>query len=247
MRRFLTGLLCGCGVWIYFLSYSLETRGAAAGASASSTGLLKETRTMTKTRRIASLRGASPLPALISTAHGNGSSTFLREVWNITSDNSLVDDKMTRLVGADGGCDALLCGMSGVGKSTLLHHAKLGTVEHSCFPVPSEWRAFAEEVRLHGPFADKTFRVRHIDTCNLPCSGCRITRIKMSADLAVLARHWKDRVMAQYKGGLGYALRKAMWNCYGHWGSQDVHDYDLTVNVGADGRYCVRTGGAAAP
>lgn len=142
MRRFLTGLLCGCGVWIYFLSYSLETRGAAAGASASSTGLLKETRTMTKTRRIASLRGASPLPALISTAHGNGSSTFLREVWNITSDNSLVDDKMTRLVGADGGCDALLCGMSGVGKSTLLHNAKVGTVEHACFPVPSEWRAF---------------------------------------------------------------------------------------------------------
>jgi len=39
-------------------------------------------------------------------------------------------------------CDVLLCGMSGVGKSTLLHNAKVGTVEHACFPVPSEWRAF---------------------------------------------------------------------------------------------------------
>ena len=218
---------------------ALETRG---GAAASSAALSKETQTASVR---AGLRGASSPPLLISTAHGNGSSTFLREVWNITSATS---NKTNRLVGDDGGCDALLCGMSGVGKSTLLHHAKHGTVEHSCFPVPSEWRAFAEDLRLHGPFADKTFKVRHIDTCNLPCSGCGQTRIKMSADFAVIARHWKDRVMAQYKGGLGYALRKAMWNCYGHWGSQDVdEDYDLTVNVVADGRYCVWAGGDAAP
>jgi GTPase SAR1 family protein len=33
----------------------------------------------------------------------------------------------------------LLCGMSGVGKSTLLRNIKLGTVEHACYPVPREW------------------------------------------------------------------------------------------------------------
>mgnify|MGYP004185700841 CR=1 FL=1 len=107
---------------------------------------------------------------------------------------------------------------------------------------------------MHGPFADKTFRVRHIDTCNLPCSGCgkNVTRIKMSADFGVIARHWTDRVVAQYKGGVGYAIRKTMWKCYSQWGpgpSQGVvdDDFDLTVNVGVDGRYCVRAGGDAAP
>ena len=53
-------------------------------------------------------------------------------------------------------CDVLLCGMSGVGKSTLLHNIKVGTVEHSCYPVPHEWAAFAEELRLHGPFGDNS-------------------------------------------------------------------------------------------
>ena len=52
--------------------------------------------------------------------------------------------------------------------------------------------------------------------------------------------------MAQYKGGVLYAMRKTMWNCLGQWArSQDVEDYDLTVNVGLDGRYCVRAGGRA--
>jgi hypothetical protein len=120
-------------VWIYFMFDALETRG---GAAASSAALSKETQTASVR---AGLRGASSPPLLISTAHGNGSSTFLREVWNITSATS---NKTNRLVGDDGGCDALLCGMSGVGKSTLLHNAKVGTVEHACFPVPSEWRAF---------------------------------------------------------------------------------------------------------
>ena len=70
-----------------------------------------------------------------------------------------------------GECDALLCGMSGVGKSTLLHNIKVGTVEHSCYPVPREWEAFAEELRVHGPFGDNSFKVRHVDTCRLPCAG----------------------------------------------------------------------------
>ena len=46
-----------------------------------------------------------------------------------------------------------------------------------------------------------------------------------------------------YKGGVLYAMRKNMWNCLGQWArSQDAEDYDLTVNVGLDGRYCVRAG-----
>ena len=101
-------------------------------------------------------------------------------------------------------------------------------------------------MRLHGPFVDNTFKVRHIDTCRKQCSGCGTTRIKITADLSVLRRHWTDRVLAQYKGGVLYAMRKTMWNCLGQWArSQDVEDYDLTVNVGLDGRYCVRAGGGA--
>ncbi len=68
----------------------------------------------------------------------------------------------------------------------------------------------------------------------------------MTADLSVLRRHWTDRVLAQYKGGVLYAMRKTMWNCLGQWARQGVdEDYDLTVNVGLDGRYCVRAGGRA--
>ena len=131
-------------------------------------------------------------------------------------------------------------------KSTLLHNIKAGTVEHACYPVPRQWDAFAEELRLHGPFGDNSFKARHVDTCRLPCSGCGTTRIKMTADLSVLRRHWANRVLAQYKGGVLYAMRKTMWNCLGQWAqSQDVEDYDLTVNVGLDGRYCVRAGGRA--
>jgi len=60
----------------------------------------------------------------------------------------------------------------------------------------------------------------------------------------------KRRVVAQYKGGVGYATRKSMWKCYSQWGpgsSQGVvdDDFDLTVNVGVNGRYCVRAGGDA--
>jgi len=151
-----------------------------------------------------------------------------------------------RFHGDDDECDVLLCGMSGVGKSTLLHNIKLGTVAHSCHPVPRAWDAFEEKLRLHGPFVDNTFKVRHIDTCRKQCSGCGKTRIKITADLSVLRRHWTDRVLAQYKGGVLYAMRKTMWNCLGQWArSQDVEDYDLTVNVGLDGRYCVRAGGRA--
>ena len=131
-------------------------------------------------------------------------------------------------------------------KSTLLHNIKAGTVEHACYPVPRQWDAFAEELRLHGPFGDNSFKARHVDTCRLPCSGCGTTRIKMTADLSVLRRHWANRVLAQYKGGVLYAMRKNMWNCLGQWArSQDAEDYDLTVNVGLDGRYCVRAGGRA--
>ena len=107
-------------------------------------------------------------------------------------------------------------------------------------------RRFEEQLRLHGPFVDNTFKVRHIDTCRLPCAGCGKTRIKMTADLSVLRRHWTDRVLAKYKGGVLYAMRKTMWNCLGQWARQGVdEDYDLTVNVGLDGRYCVRAGGRA--
>ena len=76
------------------------------------------------------------------------------------------------------------------------------------------------------------------------CSGCGTTRIKINADLSVLRRHWTDRVLAQYKGGVLYAMRKTMWNCLGQW-DRDDEDWDLTVNVGLDGRYCVRAGGRA--
>ena len=107
-------------------------------------------------------------------------------------------------------------------------------------------RRFAEKFRLHGPFVDNTFKVRHIDTCRKQCTGCGAKRIKITADLSVLRRHWTDRVLAQYKGGVFYAMRKTMWNCLGQWArSQDVEDWDLTVNVGLDGRYCVRAGGRA--
>ena len=47
-----------------------------------------------------------------------------------------------RFHGDDDDCDVLLCGMSGVGKSTLLRNIKMGTVAHSCHPVPDEWDAF---------------------------------------------------------------------------------------------------------
>ena len=68
----------------------------------------------------------------------------------------------------------------------------------------------------------------------------------MTADLAVLRRHWMKRITARYKGGVLYAMRKNMWNCLGQWArSQDAEDYDLTVNVGLDGRYCVRAGSRA--
>ena len=171
--------------------------------------------TLSQETRSASVRGASRPRGLISTAHSDE-------------------------------CDVLLCGMSGVGKSTLLHNIKVGTVEHSCYPVPREWDAFAEDLRLHGPFGDNSFKVRHVDTCRLPCAGCGSKRIKMTADLAVLRRHWMKRITARYKGGVLYAMRKNMWNCLGQWArSQDAEDYDLTVNVGLDGRYCVRAGGRA--
>ena len=48
------------------------------------------------------------------------------------------------------------------------------------------------------------------------------------------------RVMARYKGGVLYSMRKNMWNCLGQWARSVDEDYDLTVNVGLDGRYCVR-------
>ena len=141
MRRYLTGLLCCGGAVVYLLFYTLENRGA---------------------RR---LRGASPR-ALISSSHGNGSSTNPKPNYTTTK----VPGATFRFH-ADDECDVLLCGMSGVGKSTLLHNIKLGTYEHACFPVPREWYAFVTELRLHGPFVDNTFKVRHVDTCRLPCAG----------------------------------------------------------------------------
>ena len=66
-----------------------------------------------------------------------------------------------------------------------------------------------------------------------------------AASPSVLRRHWTDRVLAQYKGGVLYAMRKTMWNCLGQWARSQDEGYDLTVNVGLDGRYCVRAGGRA--
>ena len=218
MYRYLTGLLCCGGAVVYLLFYTLESRGEPAAL-----------------RR---LRGAAPR-ALISSSHGNGFST------NAGSASTKVPDATFRLHGDDDECDVLLCGMSGVGKSTLLHNIKAGTVEHACHPLPRAWDAFAQDLRLHGPFVDNTFKVRHIDTCRLQCSGCGKTRIKMTADLSVLRRHWANRILAQYKGGVLYAMRKTMWNCLGQWGQGADEDYDLTVNVGLDGRYCVRAGSRA--
>ena len=110
MRRYLTGLLCCGGAVVYLLFYTLENRGA---------------------RR---LRGASPR-ALISSSHGNGSSTNPKP----NSTTTKVPGATFRYHADDGECDVLLCGMSGVGKSTLLRNIKLGTVEHACYPVPREW------------------------------------------------------------------------------------------------------------
>ena len=110
MRRYLTGLLCCSSAVVYLLFYTLENRGA---------------------RR---LRGASPR-ALISSSHGNGSSTNPKP----NSTSTKVPGATFRFHGDDDECDVLLCGMSGVGKSTLLRNIKLGTVEHACYPVPREW------------------------------------------------------------------------------------------------------------
>ena len=109
MRRYLTGLLCCGGAVVYLLFYTLENRGA---------------------RR---LRGASPR-ALISSSHGNGSTNP-----KPNSTTTKVPGATFRYHADDGECDVLLCGMSGVGKSTLLRNIKLGTVEHACYPVPREW------------------------------------------------------------------------------------------------------------
>mmetsp|Transcript_13328 Transcript_13328/g.39698 ORF Transcript_13328/g.39698 Transcript_13328/m.39698 type:complete len:179 (+) Transcript_13328:415-951(+) len=137
----------------------------------------------------------------------------------------------------DSECDVLLCGGSGVGKSTLLHNIRADAVNHTC-PVPRAWSAFERAVR------DKRSVVRHVDTCNLPCSGCGRLRVRMTADRAALVAHWTDRVAAGFKGGLGYALRKTMWTCRNpnQWGGASLDPYDLHVNVDAAGRYCVRTG-----
>ena len=192
--------------------------------------------------------GGAVVYLLFSTLENRGA----RRLRGASRPRALIGNATTKVPGAtfrfhaDEECDVVLCGMSGVGKSTLLRNVKAGTVAHSCHPVPSEWDAFEEQLRLHGPFVDNTFKVRHIDTCRKQCSGCGTTRIKITADLSVLRRHWADRVLAQYKGGVLYAMRKTMWNCLGQWArSQDVQDYDLTVNVGLDGRYCVRAGGRA--
>ena len=37
-------------------------------------------------------------------------------------------------------------------------------------------------------------------------------RLRGASPLSVLRRHWTDRVLAQYKGGVLYAMRKTMWN-----------------------------------
>ena len=110
MRGYLTGLLCCSGAVVYLLFYTLENRGDSSAA-------------------LRRLRGTSPR-ALISTAHGNGSTT------------TKVPGATLRMRRGDSECDALLCGMSGVGKSTLLRNVKAGTVAHSCYPVPDEWHAF---------------------------------------------------------------------------------------------------------
>ena len=53
-------------------------------------------------------------------------------------------------------------------------------------------------------------------------------------------RDWDGRAGVDVSPSI-YAMRKNMWNCLGQWArSQDAEDYDLTVNVGLDGRYCVR-------
>ena len=117
MRRYLTGLLCCFGAIIYVLFYTLENRGASSAA-------------------IRRLRGASPR-ALISSSHGNGSTNP-----KPNSTTTKVPGATLRMRRGDSECDALLCGMSGVGKSTLLRNVKAGTVAHSCYPVPDEWHAF---------------------------------------------------------------------------------------------------------
>ena len=114
-------MLCCGGAVVYLLFLTLENRG---GGGASSAALRR-------------LRGASPR-ALISSSHGKGSSTNPKP----NSTTTKVPGATLRMRRGDSECDALLCGTSGVGKSTLLRNVKAGTVAHSCYPVPDEWHAF---------------------------------------------------------------------------------------------------------
>ena len=120
MRGYLTGLLCCSSAVVYLLFYTLENHN---GSGVSSSALRR-------------LRGASPR-ALISSSHGHGSTNP-----KPNSTTTKVPGATLRMRRGDSECDALLCGMSGVGKSTLLRNVKAGTVAHSCYPVPDEWHAF---------------------------------------------------------------------------------------------------------
>ena len=70
-------------------------------------------------------------------------------------------------------------------------------------PRAAQWGRWQERLRT----LYNTFKVRHIDTCRKQCSGCGADQ---DAADDVTRRHWTDRVLAQYKGGVLYAMRKTI-------------------------------------
>ena len=91
--------------------------------------------------------GGAVVYLLFYTLENRGASS--RRLRGASRPRALIGNATTKVPGAtlrmrrgDSECDALLCGMSGVGKSTLLRNVKAGTVAHSCYPVPDEWHAF---------------------------------------------------------------------------------------------------------
>ena len=98
--------------------------------------------------------GGAVVYLLFYTLENRGASS--RRLRGASRPRALIGNATTKVPGAtfryhadDGECDVLLCGMSGVGKSTLLRNVKAGTVAHSCHPVPREWDAFEEQLLQH--------------------------------------------------------------------------------------------------
>ena len=105
---------------------------------------------------------------------------------------------------------------------------------------PLAQSASKEETKLRARLLVSTRSLCAVHTIDRPLTYAATCETLSVYDLTV------PLFKAVSKGGVLYAMRKNMWNCLGQWArSQDAEDYDLTVNVGLDGRYCVRAGGRA--